>query len=106
MTETFGNGLDNGHPFFAIAEFGMTRFDSGNSNTEVETDKSEFGVNERVAIMPDRDIVIYGSYHITGIEDVKVENGKAKAIYDLQGREVTNPTYGIYIIDGKKVLVK
>ena len=43
---------------------------------------------------------------VTGIEDVKGENGNVKTIYDLQGRKVENPTKGIYIINGKKVLVK
>ena len=40
----------------------------------------------------------------TGIE--KTETEKVKTIYDLQGRKVENPTKGIYIINGKKVLVK
>ena len=42
----------------------------------------------------------------TGVEQVKGENGNVKAIYDLQGRRVDFPSKGIYIIDGKKVLVK
>ena len=42
----------------------------------------------------------------TGVEEVKAENGKVKTIYDLQGRKVEVPSKGIYIIDGKKVLVK
>ena len=42
----------------------------------------------------------------TGIEEVKGEDGEVKTIYDLQGRKVENPTTGIYIIKGKKVLVK
>ena len=43
----------------------------------------------------------------TGVEEVKGENGKVKTIYDLQGRKLTEITEpGIYIIDGKKVLVK
>jgi hypothetical protein len=42
----------------------------------------------------------------TGIENVKGESEKVKAIYDLQGRKVANPSNGIYIIDGQKVLVK
>lgn len=42
----------------------------------------------------------------TSIEDVKCQNGKVKTIYDLQGRETENPTKGIYIIDGKKTLIK
>ncbi|MBO7193138.1 MAG: hypothetical protein J6V47_02505 [Bacteroidaceae bacterium] len=43
----------------------------------------------------------------TAIDEVKGENGKVKTIYDLTGRcvnEIAKP--GIYIVDGKKVLVK
>ncbi len=43
----------------------------------------------------------------TGISEVKGENGNVKTIYDLTGRrveEITAP--GIYIVNGKKVLVK
>ena len=40
-------------------------------------------------------------------DEVKGENGKQKGTcYDMQGRMVENPTNGIHIIDGKKVLVK
>ena len=42
----------------------------------------------------------------TVIEEVKAESGKVKAIYDLQGRIVENPSKGIYIINGKKVMIK
>ena len=43
----------------------------------------------------------------TGIEEVKGENGKVKTIYDLTGRQVNEITKaGIYIVNGKKVLVK
>ena len=42
----------------------------------------------------------------TDVDEVKGENGEVKTIYDLSGRVVENPTSGIYIIDGKKVLVK
>ena len=43
----------------------------------------------------------------TGIDEVKGEGGKVKTIYDLSGRRVkTIAERGIYIIDGKKTLVK
>ena len=43
----------------------------------------------------------------TGIEDVEGENGDVKAIYDLQGRKLTEITEpGFYIVDGKKVWIK
>ena len=43
----------------------------------------------------------------TDVEDVKTENGEVKAIYDLQGRKLTEITEpGFYIVDGEKVFVK
>jgi hypothetical protein len=33
-------------------------------------------------------------------------NFQPSAIYDLQGRRVSNPTKGLYIVNGKKVIVK
>ena len=43
----------------------------------------------------------------TGVEEVKGENGKVKAVYDLQGRKLTEVTKpGFYIVDGEKVFVK
>ena len=58
----------------------------------------------RVAGM--KSVTAYEFTGVTGIEDVKGENGNVKTIYDLQGRKVENPTKGIYIINGKKILVK
>lgn len=42
----------------------------------------------------------------TGIEEVETETGMTGIIYDLQGRKVENQSKGIYIVNGKKVLVK
>ena len=43
----------------------------------------------------------------TGISEVKGENVKVKAIYDLTGRRIDSITApGIYIVNGKKTLVK
>ena len=39
------------------------------------------------------------------LDEVKAENRKVKAIYDLNGRAVENPSSGIYIINGKKCWV-
>ena len=41
----------------------------------------------------------------TGIESIRL-NGADDAIYDLQGRKVMNPAKGLYIVNGKKVVVK
>lgn len=56
----------------------------------------------------------------TGIYEVKGESGKGKgengewkgesgegnAVYDLQGRKVYNPSEGVYIVNGKKFIVR
>ncbi|MBQ5887712.1 MAG: hypothetical protein IIW77_00370, partial [Bacteroidaceae bacterium] len=42
----------------------------------------------------------------TGIDEVKGENGYIKTFYDLQGRKIEAPEKGIYIVNGKKLLVK
>ena len=43
----------------------------------------------------------------TGISEVTTENGNVKVIYDLTGRRVETITApGIYVVNGKKVLVK
>ncbi len=42
----------------------------------------------------------------SGISDVTADTFAADVIYDLQGRRVANPTSGLYIINGRKVLMK
>ena len=50
-------------------------------------------------------ILIGGGDGTTGIGNVNV-NLNDNTIYDLQGRRVENPTKGIYIVNGKKVVIK
>ena len=43
----------------------------------------------------------------TGIESCKQEEGKGSLLfYDLQGRNVNQPQKGVYVINGRKVIVK
>ena len=45
----------------------------------------------------------------TGIKEIEYamdEELVSKSVYDLQGRRVSTPTKGLYIINGKKVLIK
>lgn len=52
-------------------------------------------------------VTAYEFTGVTGIENVKGENGKVKTIFDLTGRRIGTITApGIYIVGGKKVLVK
>lgn len=42
----------------------------------------------------------------TGIHAIVEDSKNANAIYDLQGRRVYKPTRGVYIVNGKKILIK
>ena len=42
----------------------------------------------------------------TGISGVTTPSTLSNTYYDLQGRKVAQPTRGIYIFNGKKVMVK
>ena len=43
---------------------------------------------------------------VDGIEQVASSNPSPAVIYDLQGRRVEHPTKGLYIVNGKKVVLK
>lgn len=43
---------------------------------------------------------------VTGIEGATTDNGEKAEIYDLSGRRVAKAQKGIYIINGKKVIIK
>lgn len=42
----------------------------------------------------------------TAIEAVKAQNAENGEFFDLQGRKVAQPTKGLYIVNGKKVIIK
>ena len=60
--------------------------------------------------MPADDVTVTVTFKVaTGIQNVSVENNSLEnaTIYDLNGRRVENPTKkGIYIVNGKKVVIK
>lgn len=51
-------------------------------------------------------IIVKGDIDATGIEEVSTEKINDGKIFDLQGRRVYNPDKGIYIVNGKKVIMK
>ena len=53
-------------------------------------------------------VLNFGEGETTGINSIDngqliMDNG---AVYDLQGRRVVNPSRGLYIVNGKKVVIK
>ena len=52
------------------------------------------------------DFKVIANGTVTGIESINAKVINDNKIYDLQGRVVTNPNKGIYIVNGKKVIFK
>lgn len=53
------------------------------------------------------DKLYYGDIDdVSGIDEVKAAKEQSPYYYDLQGRRLINPTKGLYIHNGKKVIVK
>ncbi len=49
--------------------------------------------------------IVWFDMSSTGINTVKADRG-ASMVYDLQGRRVAQPTKGLYIVNGRKVVMK
>ena len=50
-------------------------------------------------------IVDYETW-VNGISEVSTNKVENNTIYDIQGRIVNNPTKGLYIVNGKKMVIK
>ena len=49
----------------------------------------------------------YGNGNTTGVNEVRGQKEESRSqYYDLQGRRVSQPTKGLYIVNGKKVVIK
>lgn len=79
--------------------FFLTITDNGN---DPYSSKSSAKPNHTIKIIES------GSSTTTGIDETLngEDNLKDKVIYDLQGRRVTKPVKGLYIVNGKKVIIK
>lgn len=88
---------------------------SGTADTLTVTTGSKVIGNNSAVVTKDVPTVEDGDYYLeingtltgvdTGIEGIVIVPKDGK-IYDLQGRRVTKPGKGIYIIDGKKMMLK
>lgn len=58
--------------------------------------------------MPAYDVEVQVEYDDETTAIISIKGGKVESVtyYDLSGRRIANPTKGIYIKDGKKVVVK
>lgn len=50
--------------------------------------------------------IVFEEEAVTGVNSVQGSGSKVNGYYDLQGRRVSQPTKGLYIMDGKKIIIK
>ena len=86
------NNGDNGLGFYKLSKNGTIE-----ANKAYLTYSGGVGAREFIGFDDDA----------TRIEMPMVESSDADAVvYDLQGRRVAQPTKGLYIVNGKKVIIK
>jgi len=73
--------------------------------TEVAAGKAYLETTEALSKAASRLTIVFGD-ETTGITSVNGEGYKANGYYNLAGQRVDAPKKGLYIVDGKKVLVK
>ena len=73
---------------------------TGNTNTVVVT----FGGSSKHARLTGVKVSVAGAAGINAVNSTKLDG--QRVIYNLRGQRVTNPTKGIYIVDGKKMMLE
>ena len=85
---------------------------------EVATDNGSLKVGVKAAAMPTSYWAIFDNFRlyfygkmnadvITAVKEIDNRNSTMEnAVFDLQGRRVSQPTKGLYIVNGRKVVVK
>ncbi|MBQ9186197.1 MAG: hypothetical protein IJ144_00040 [Prevotella sp.] len=92
-------------PYYVLStEGGVTGFYRAN-NTLVPTDKAYLNAGTAGA----RFFALNLDGETTGIDALLIDNGQLtidNAVYNLNGQRVMNPAKGLYIVNGRKVVVK
>ncbi len=93
-----------------ISETGIFVLLNGDNGVGFYKTKNPFKVGAHTAYLPalagggSRSFIALDE--TTGISDMNCETMTNNRYYDLQGRSVAQPTKGLYIVNGKKVVVK
>ena len=99
-------GADYGKVFVLGNKNSIPGFYKANSGRELTVGKAYLYLESGISAA--REFFAFNfDNETTGIGNaVNSEERKVKSYYDLQGRRVTQPVKGLYIVDGKKVAIK
>ncbi len=107
-TNTALNKVNGDYTNYVLANKG------GNLGFYAVSDGSTLGAGKAYLPLPTADLpsaareftLIFDDGETTEIMKVASQEKASQGYYDLQGRRVANPTSGLYIVNGKKVIIK
>ena len=112
--ESYGNNLlvgvrqstsiNSPQKYVLVEKSGTVKFaDTGNHAATVPANKAYL---QAPAGANARQLTIIFEGGVTAIEAISTENDDVPAVFNLSGQQVKNPGKGLYIINGKKVIIK
>lgn len=112
--ESYGNNLlvgvrqstsiNSPQKYVLVEMSGTVKFaDTGNHAATVPANKAYL---QAPAGANARQLTIIFEGGVTAIEAISTENDDVPAVFNLSGQQVKNPGKGLYIINGKKVIIK
>ena len=107
-TNTALNKVNGDYTNYVLANKG------GNLGFYAVSDGSTLGAGKAYLPLPTADlpsaarefVLVFDDGETTEIKSIASQEEAPKGCYDLQGRRVANPTAGLYIVNGKKVIIK
>jgi hypothetical protein len=107
LANSAGAAIENLNGYVLAAKDGVAGFYKAAAGTSLAMNKAYIALPAG-ANAPTMRIRFAGENHggTTSLESSELNAQGSALIYDLQGRRVANPTKGMYIVNGKKVIVK
>jgi hypothetical protein len=100
VTKEEGVALGKNRCYLQIPKVRPASSSRGGDASQIALDTYGIGTSEMIAIP------LFGNTGTTGIKDVRSVGEKSDVYYNLQGQRVDNPTKGLYIMNGNKVIIK
>lgn len=95
------------HYVFGFKTADPSEYGFYNLTAATEVAASKAYLETTTAINAARLVLVFDDENVTGIQQaVKSEELKDKSYYNLNGQRVAQPTKGLYIMNGKKVIIK
>lgn len=90
--------------YYALS--GGALMQAANSDVYLKPLRWYMSIETRSGVKASKTIKIRVAGETTGVEEITTDNNSTPVYYDLSGRGVENPTCGIYIVNGKKRVIK